>query len=218
MATLEEILAEAANPDYRRVSTARVLLRQDLIAQHEQLEAELEEAVEADGRNSRFASIDTQKAAPAVAQQLAELEKAFDEHKHEFKMGSIGNKAWQALMAEHPPSKKLLEQNRNAEFDPETFPVAAIAASWIDPENTGWKFVPTEKPNPEMQRRVAFFTQLDELLNNTQFRVLWAACLEANTGFGTPKSRSAGLILRASGSSASTAAAEASPDPSSSDG
>ena len=70
-ATVEELLAEAQP----RRTTVRVLLRQDLLQQHAQLEQELAEAIEADMRQNR------DPVAPVVAARLVELEQQIEHAK-----------------------------------------------------------------------------------------------------------------------------------------
>lgn len=90
---------------------------------------------------------------------------------------------------------------KNLDHNPDTFPIAAIAASAAEPAMT----------EDEVRR-------LEQALNNSQFDALWAHCLEANIGgLQAPKSVAAGTILRANAASASTAAREGSLDQSSSD-
>jgi hypothetical protein len=187
--TIEQILTQAADPAYVRTTTARILLRQDLLAEHDRLEAELTAAVQADAAENRLPE------APAISQQILDLEAEIDAAKIEFRFRSIGHRAWADLMAAHPPTKEQLKVLGRIDHNPLTFPSAAIAASCIDPAMTDDDV-----------------TQLERLLNDTQFNLLFVRCVEANTGgMDTPKSAAAGVIHRVNGRSANTPAPAASP-------
>lgn len=195
MSDIADILAEAENPAYTRVVVARILLRQDLLAEHEELEADLAAALQGDLRENRSPT------APVISARIVELEAEIEAAKREFRFRSIGHRAWADLMADHPPTKDQLKSFPRIDHNPETFPVAAIAASCVDPVMT-----------------VADATTLERVLNDTQFNVLLVKCVEANTGgVDTPKSAAAsGIARHLNGQSASTPALAASPDLSSS--
>jgi hypothetical protein len=106
------------------------------------------------------------------------------------------------LLAANPPTKDQLKRDPRIDHNPETFPIAAIAASCLEPAVT-----------------VEDVGRLERALPSTVFDVLWARCIDANIGgIDAPKSAAAGLILRASERYANTSAPAASPAPSSSDG
>jgi hypothetical protein len=194
--TLDEILAQAEDPAFVRVATARILLRQDFADRHVVLDAALEAAVRDDARLNRTPE------APGIARQIGDLEAETEAAKVEFKFRAIGRRAWADLMSQHPPTKEQLKVSRHWDHNPETFPSAAMAASCFVPDGM----------TVEAMRR------LEVSLNDTQYKVLWAACLEANTGVDVPKSPAAGAILRLSGASATTAVPGESLAASSSDG
>lgn len=180
--TIDDLLAEIQP----RTSVARVLLRQDLVEQHAALDAELNAAMIADKHENRT------PVAPGLARQLAELEAEIEEAKRSFHFKALGTRAWKKLIGEHPPTKEQLKAIKGVDHNPETFPIAAIAASCTSPVMTAGQVA-----------------DLEERLNQTQFNQLWEACLDANVGGGRdPKSLTAGLILRTSAHSASTAALE----------
>ena len=183
MASIEDILAQAENPAYVRVATARVLLRQDLLAEHARLDAELTQAIVDDERENRI------PVAPQLMCALDELEAEIDAAKVEFRFRAIGKRPWADLLKQHPPTKD--QQRAGLDHNPETFPAAAIAASCVEPTLT-----------------VDEAERLERALNASQFDVLWAKCIDANIG-GTsdPKSSAAGLIRRANARSASSATA-----------
>ena len=184
-ATLDDILAAAENRDHARTATVRVLLRQDLAAKHAELDAELTAA------SARDQLVNEPDRAPALAADIEALEAEMEAAKVEFRFRSIGRKAWADLLAKHPPSKAQMQADRRTTFDPETFPIAAIAASCIIPEG--------------MDEAAA--KRLETALSDAQFSQLWNACIDANLGgVDLPKSLTAGLIRRVSGRSATTAA------------
>jgi len=195
--TIADILADARNPAYVRVATARVLLRQDLAARHEELDAELRAAIEVDHQEDSL-----EVTAPDVAEQVQELEAEIEAAKVSFRFRAIGKRAWSDLLKEHPPTKAQLQADPRLDHNPETFPAAAIAASCSDPEMT-----------------LDDARELEAALNQSQFAVLWAACIDANIGGVTdPKSRlAAGLIRRANGESAKPPTTTGSHEASSSD-
>lgn len=69
--------------------------------------------------------------APAVAEQIAELQAEADAATIPFTVEAIGSASWRRLVAEHPPPSDDLVGWR---WDPESFPPAALAASCIDPK------------------------------------------------------------------------------------
>jgi len=191
--TIEEILSQAEDPAYVRTTTARILLRQDLLTRHDELEAELTAAVQSDAIHNEVPQ------APIISEQLLDLEAEIEAVKVEFKFRSIGHRAWADLMAAHPPTKEQQKALGRIDHNPETFPLAAIAASCADPPMT-----------------VDDVGRLERVLNDTQFNLLLVRCVEANTGgLDTPKSGAASLIHRVNGRSATTPVPEASPDQSS---
>lgn len=194
--TLEEILAEAENPAYVRVTSARILLRQDLLALHEELDAELNAAVKLD------ASMNREPLAPILAKRVEELEAEMEEARVTFKFRALGRRKWADLLRKHPPTKDQLRQNDQVDHNPETFPIAALAAS---------------SHGPVMDEDAV--RRLEARITDSQFTLLWVKCVEANVGgMESPKSLAAGVILRVSGASATTHVSEGFPEASSLDG
>lgn len=193
--TIAEILAQAENPAYVRVRTARVLLRQDLAAELDDLTERLAVALRDDNLENR------EPLAPGVAEELRAFEDRVESEKVPFKFKSIGHRAWADLLAEHPPTLEQRRADPKADHNPKTFPIAAMAAS-------------SHEPTMEY----ADVERLDKALNDSQFVKLWKACLDANMGLEAPKQAAAGLILRASGRLGGSAANEGSLDQSSSEG
>jgi hypothetical protein len=190
--TAKDILAQAENPAYVRVSTFRVLLRQDLVAQHAALEAELAAAI------ARDATSNERDRAPEIAAQIEAVQDEMESAKVEFRFRNIGKKAWADMIAAHPPTKA--QKELRVDHNPATFPIAAMAASLFEPEGF----------DEDGIRR------LEAALTDAQFTALWRACIDANMGgVETLKSLAAGAILRVNERSESTVVPAASPDPSS---
>lgn len=194
--TIEEILAEATNPAYHRVATVRILLRQDLIEEHARLNRELGEAQTDDDRLNR------EPEAPRLAAELKAYEAEIDEHRVAFKFRSVGARKWSDLLAKYAPTKEQLKAYPRAEYNPVTFPAAAVAASMAEPEM-----------NLEQARA------LEASINQGAWEQLFAQACNVNVGgLDTPKSDLAGFILRVRDAYASSAPSTASLDQSSLDG
>lgn len=191
MSSIDDILA-ATKP---REATARILLDQGLLAEQESLNEQLAAITTAD-------SLERPAEAIELARRLDDLERRIDGEKVPFTFRAIGHRRWMDLLRDHPPTKEQKATNPYLDHDPETFPAAAVAASCVEPAMTA------EQAG-----------MLEDRLSLAQWSELWAACLTANVGGDqSPKSVAAGLILRRNGGSATTAANEESPAPSSSDG
>lgn len=192
MTTIDDLLAEVT----AREKTVKVLLDQRLLADHERLEAELLEARLVDDQENR------DPVAPGLAEALIEFEEQIRAKRRAFRFRSIGKKPWADLLSLHPPTKEQLNVNARLDHNPETFPVAAIAASCVEPLMT-----------------VEQVGQLELAMNLAGFDKLWSACLDVNVGGGgdAPKSLVAGLIVQVSAGYGTTHVNGASPDPSSSD-
>lgn len=179
--SIDDILAQAENPAFNRTVSVKVLLRQDLVARHGELEAELAAAIVHD------AATNEPDIRHGVAEQIAELQDEIEAAKVEFRFRNIGKKAWADLLAAHPPTKEHKELR--VDHNPETFPIAAIAASC---------FVPLMDETA--------VRRLEAVMTDSQFTMLWRGCVDANLGgVETPKSLAAGQILRMNGRSATTA-------------
>ncbi len=198
MTSLDDIVTQAENPAYLRVATARVLLRQDLLTRKDELEAAISAAVFTDGRENRT------PVAPRLAREMEDLEAEIEAAKVEFKFRSVGKRGWADLLAAHPPTPEQLKQIRGLDHNPVTFPIAALALCYVDPDDPDWE--PDTKADTYRQR-VEKFARLEQVMNNSQFDLLWAKCIDANIGgLETPKSVAASRILQVSGRSANIAA------------
>lgn len=199
MTSVDDILAQVENPAFIRVATGRVLLRQDLLARHKELDEALTKAIEYDRMTNED---DTH---PAIREQIDALEAEVEAAKIEFRFRSIGHKAWFDLIAKHPPTKDQKKADGRLDHDPTTFPVVAMAASCSVPEGVTEDFFRTLEKSPNVV--------------STVFDYLWAKCIEANVGgLEDPKSVAAGVIRQVSERSANTRAPAASPEASSSAG
>lgn len=169
--TVDDLLAEIAP----RESVARVLLRQELVARHAELDASLQDALANDARENR------EPEAPRLAAEIVALEDEMDDARRAFTFRAVGQRRWSDLLAQHPPTKDQRKENPRLDHNPATFPVVAIAASCANPVLT--------------EDQVRLF---EDRLDVTQWSLLWAACLDANMGAGnSPKSIVAGAIARA---------------------
>ena len=194
MADIADVLAQAENVDNRRTATVRLLLRQDLAREHAGLEAELLTARQGDENENRTPE------APTIARRIVDLEAEMDAAKVTFTFRAMGRRQWVDTVSSHPPTKAQLKaigelssdplKRASLDFNPDTFPVAAIAASCVDPVMT-----------------VEDVKRLESSLSDSQWSQLWQKAIEVNVGSTDPKaSRAAGLILRLSEQSATTAA------------
>lgn len=156
----------------------RISFRGDLIAELQRLERDLHRAVVEDQDSN------DPDQAPAIARRLLELQEELRASERPFVFASIGDTAWGKLRDLHQPTEaQIAAAGYRPDHDPDTFPVAAMAASLIDPDGV------TEDG----------IRRLREKLNDGQWDVLWGACLAANRGVGTlPKSESASAVIRAS--------------------
>ena len=200
--TIEDILAVAEDPAFRRVVTARiVLVPQALRDEHAALEAELAALI-----SDTVSDPDRMR----VAARLVDLEhelagtdadgNPIPGRTVEFRFRNIGHRAWADLLRRHPPTDSQLRRDRSMDHNPETFPYAAMSASCVSHTMTP-----------------AQVEQLDRSgsIDVEQWSEMWGACCRANVKDAVPKSLAAGLILRASAGSAATALSAASPDQSS---
>jgi hypothetical protein len=168
-------------------ASVAVCLDGELLSRIAEVEARIPAEERDDDRENRT------PVAPALKREADELREQAESDAVTFRFRSVGSKAWSDLLAQHPPSK---EQRRETgvDYNPDTFPQAAIQASCADPtlddEDAAW---------------------LVEHLSLGQFRRLWTACLEANVGPGDlPKARRT-AAPPATASSSTTAPPEASP-------
>lgn len=148
-----------------RTAEAR-LWRNDLLVEHQRLDREA-------------------NAHPGPARQaelvdaLEALEREADETATAFTFRALSALGWADLIAKHPPSAEQAKEGYD--FDPETFPAAAVAASSLEP-----------RLSVDQVERIRGTVQFSE------WQKLWGATLEANLGTldAFPKSVMAGAIRR----------------------
>ena len=188
--SLSDVVAHAKP----RTATVRLCLRGDLAQEHERLERELTETRKADDD-----SLAGSPQAAELAGRIQDIESEMREDETEFTFRAIGKTAWSDLIAKHPPTKDQKEMR--LDHNPETFSVAAITASLVDPADATLEEVEA----------------LAEVLSIGQWGRLWSACCDANIGADEPgESSAASAVLRDSKLSSTTAASAASPAASSS--
>lgn len=166
MSSIDDVLA-AATPT---VAAARISVRGDLLSRHAQLEQDLARALREDETENRHAQ------APGIARQIEELEAEIAAASVDFEFTSIGRDAWSVLMSKHSPSDE--QRQLGYQFDPISFPIAAVAASC------------TSHP-----MSVDDAQKLSAKLSDGQWTKLWEACLWANVEGRDPFSVTAFALL-----------------------
>jgi hypothetical protein len=167
---IEKVLA-SVRP---KTTTVRVCLRGDLLAQYEELERDLAEAIWLDMSENRHAE------APVIAAKVTALQEQIKTAEVEFTFTAIGQQAWTDLIVQHPAREQ--DTDVGLDFDASTFPMAAVAATCTNPVMT-----------------LAQAHTLYERLNGGQWGELWQGCLRANVaGADVPFSLAASAILRGS--------------------
>lgn len=137
--------------------SAKVCLDGRLIGQIESLNREMVLARMQDEKENRT------PVAPQIAKQITALTEKARAAEVEFRFASIGRKAWRDLALEHLPTED--DKKLGADFNTQTFPLAAMAASCVDPVGVD-------------------FEELSEKLTQAQWDQLWEACSVANKGTG----------------------------------
>ncbi|MFI6813773.1 hypothetical protein ACIBG7_15235 [Nonomuraea sp. NPDC050328] len=106
-----------------------ICMRGDLQAQWEELEQRLE-FLRRQPKNDSLGAVDPTR---VVAEQMEALRTEMKEHVRVFLLRAKTRKEWSDLIKLHPPRK---EDGAGAAFNPETFPVAALAACSVRPRMT----------------------------------------------------------------------------------
>ena len=190
--SIDEFLGAAKAP---RLSVP-INVRADLLARHAELKAKLDQAQREDLRNI---GITGGKAAPAVEEEIAELEDEMADSEMVFVFEGLGHREYVKLLTQHPPSKR--DKAANLDFNETTFPPALIAASCVEPEMT-----------------LEQATTLCDTITDGQFSKLWNVAIAVNVGSdAAPKSVRRSATVAPNGTSSTTAAPEESLDQSSSD-
>ena len=178
---VEDILGEYIAPTHR----VEVLVRSDLQQRLDDLEAQLKRA--------RRSSTMDNAGATYIARQIAEVQEQAKSFVHDFVFQSIGNKAWSDLLADHPPKKR--DRDAGLDYNSDTFPPAAVAASCVQPSG--------------MTAKTA--QRIMEQWSVGQWNTLWTGVLAANGKVtGAPFSAAASALLHDSEQNSTTAQPEAS--------
>ena len=172
-----------------RVEEAKVCRRADLPAKHAKLDEELRAARRKDPDRAK-----------ELAEELVALEAEMAEATQTFTFQGLADEPWHTLLAAHPPTRLQLDLRPGLNWNPDTFPAAAVAASSLEPKLD-----------------VAAVTALRATMRPADFERLWDAAWNANQEVTVvPKSELATVTLRANGASSTTSDPAASPAPSSS--
>ena len=178
--TLAEIVA-AAKPIRK---TVRLCTDGDLLAEHERLEAQLEQAHNAQVMGGKLNSAGEVR---RLAEAVQKCEKAIRAAEDEYEFEKLSGTKWSTLKDEHGPREG---KERVERWNPETFPKAAVAASCVSPEGMD---------------DAAVFSAFWDGLNEAQRDVLFRGAYAANEdGASVPFSATASLVLSTSRPSSTT--------------
>jgi hypothetical protein len=169
-----DLLKQAKLPE----RTVPICLRGDLVAEHETIERQLEQA-----ENRPASSLAGTGTGHLIEQQRA-LEDEMLAATHEFRLRALPRARWRELVNAYPPREnddgELVGADVTAGVNMDTFPEPLVRASVVSPEMTGEQW-----------------TQLLDALTDRQFDMLVAAAWSLNQGrVDVPFSRAA---LRAQG-------------------
>lgn len=186
--SVDDFLGEFEPPSIE----VRVCPRADLLEEHRRLDRALADA----GGRGDIGGL-AGGATRDTAKRVAEVEEQIEAATRAFRFRALSRRRWRALLAAHPPRKQ--DKADGVDFNPETFPVAAIAACAAEPSMTDEQA-----------------EQLADRLPLGEFERLWQAVVSVNLGASeTPKSVLATAILRTNGASSTSAARGESPGASS---
>ena len=129
-----------------------------------------------------------------VARRLQEMEAQAEDSRVRFVLEAIPHRTYQALRAEHPPTKEQIEAaarrggDGDPVFDPDAFAPALVEAQLIEPK-------------PESPEEFAAFW---DALSDGQLGQMWGAALQIQfqTGELGPPSQAAADVLRSFGMAA----------------
>jgi len=168
--------------------TIRVPMRADLIDTLQLLEVELRQAAQRDKDGAATASLADRPKAPVVAERIQALERELADSEVEFKFRAIGRRAYDQLLAEHPPTaiqvKEAKAQGVVALYNLDTFPPALAAACCVQPAGA----------------TVEHLRKAYDEWSPGQWSVLWRAVIAVTQGSADvgPKSVTASAIRLAS--------------------
>jgi hypothetical protein len=119
------------------------------------------------GRLSQPSTLEAKGALEAAETELRDAREEAERHLYDFVLQSVGAAEWQELVSLHPPTEEQRERlGKELDYDPDTFPLAAIAVCLADPEVTS----------------VDEVKQLRAKLPQAVWQQLWDGCLRANLG------------------------------------
>lgn len=176
----DELLSRLSDSAFTQVKSVPLFIApHDMLERHEQLEMEYSQA------QSHSISLDSD--APTIAAEMAALEDELARFKVVFRVKALPRKQWADLLKAHAPSPAQRKSDSRADFDPETFPGAAITACLISPEMTA--------------EQVAVLENGDENgnggLTDAQFNTLFNAVVLVNqSGLSAPNSVAAAAHRR----------------------
>lgn len=148
----------------------------------------LEQLLERAQRHDEATGADT---APTVAKRLQRMESQAEESRVRFTLEAVTHRAYQALRAEHPPTKEQIEKaaaqggTDEPAFDPNTFAPALVAAQLVDPQPAS----------------AEEFTGFWDSISDGQLTRLWLAAIgiQFESGELGPPSQAAADVLRSFG-------------------
>jgi hypothetical protein len=163
--------------------TIRLCLRGDLVAQFEELDRHRAEVAAKVDEGSLAGS-----PAVALARQMEQLQEEMRDSTYPFRVRALSRKAYQALVAAHPPRRdaegEIVDADRQSEVNTDTFYGPLIRACLVDPvlDGTEWSRL------------------IDEVLSDRQFEQLAIAATVVSRGdVDIPFSYGASQTLKISG-------------------
>lgn len=176
-----DVLSRLRDPEYRPVQSVPLF-----IAPHQLLE--LHEELQREYAKASSDNIGMDSDAPDIGAKLAELEDELErDYQVVFKVGALPRRRWTDLLAAHPPTPQQRKAEQRLDFNPETFPAAAIQACLIEPALTAEQVDELENGNERGEGG----------LTDAQFNLLFNAVVSVNqSGLSAPKSVAAAAIRR----------------------
>lgn len=113
---------------------------------------------------------------PLAESELETIREALESEAVKFVFKSIGRKAYDRLVQEHPPTDEQLERARQEDekatlpFNPDTFPLALMMACMEEPDVT----------DPDDANAMREWLE-SEVFNSSETMMLFNACLDVNT-------------------------------------
>lgn len=171
-----------------------VCLNRQLFRRYEEAKAAAEQAQEP-------GMLEQPDSVTELLQAVVEAKAAVEEASKTFVFETVDYDRWQELLDEHPPTDEQRAENKYLEYNPLTFPAAAVKISCREPELSDDQLA-----------------MLQQKLPRHEWQRLWDAAWVANVGGSSiPKSEAAIVSRLASELNSITRLATASPSPSSED-